>query len=405
LARAISSAGPYSGAYVADATTGRRLFASRPDTPRILASNTKLFTTSAVLGRYGADSTIATTVLGNGSLAANGTWTGDLYLRGGGDPSFGSTAFAKREYAARASVEDLAAQLELAGIKRVSGAVAGDESLFDSLRGGPDSGYGVSVWVGPLSALSYDRGLANSSGSAFQSRPPAFAAAKLDAALERAGVPVSKAPKTGAAPGSAVSLAEARSPTVARLIQITNKRSDNFFAELLVKGLTVVNTAGGSLRGTGDAVPATGATTAQASGVGTTRGGARAAAAFARELGATPASLVDGSGLSRADRASPRRVATLLTKMRARPDFDSFYGSLSIAGRDGTLYDRMRRGAAHGRCRAKTGTLSNVSALSGYCTSRSGRTIVFSILMNYVSTTGARKLQDRMAQAMAGFRG
>jgi D-alanyl-D-alanine carboxypeptidase/D-alanyl-D-alanine-endopeptidase (penicillin-binding protein 4) len=65
----------------------------------------------------------------------------------------------------------------------------------------------------------------------------------------------------------------------------------------------------------------------------------------------------------------------------------------------------MRRGAAHGRCRAKTGTLSNVSALSGYCTSRSGRTIVFSILMNYVSTTGARKLQDRMAQAMAGFRG
>ena len=405
LSRALAGAGPYSGAHVVDATARRTLFSVRADTPRILASNTKLFTTSAVLARYGADSSIATTVLGRGSLAADGTWGGDLYLRGGGDPSFGSTAFAKRNYATRASVEDLAAQLELAGIERVTGSVIGDESLFDSLRGGPDSGFGVSVWVGPLSALSYDRGLANPRGSAFQARPPAFAALKLDAALERAGVPVARAPTAGVAPASAVSLAEVRSPTVARLIQITNKRSDNFFAEMLLKGLPVLDTSGGSLRDTGEAVATPGATAAQAGGVGTTRGGASVASAFARGLGAGPAGLADGSGLSRANRATPRRVATLLSRMRARRDFDRFYASLSIAGRDGTLHDRMRSGAARGRCRGKTGTISGVSALSGYCRSRSGHTIVFSILMNGVNTTGARRLQDRMAQAMAAFRG
>ena len=65
----------------------------------------------------------------------------------------------------------------------------------------------------------------------------------------------------------------------------------------------------------------------------------------------------------------------------------------------------MRRGPARGRCRAKTGTLSNVSALSGYCDGRSGDIYAFSILMNGVYPTGARRLQDRMAQAIAAQRG
>ncbi len=90
--------------------------------------------------------------------------------------------------------------------------------------------------------------------------------------------------------------------------------------------------------------------------------------------------------------------------MLERDEFDAFYASLSIAGRDGTLATRMRGGAARGNCRGKTGTLSNVSALSGYCTARSGDVYAFSFLMNDVSTVGARALQDRMAQALAGAR-
>jgi D-alanyl-D-alanine carboxypeptidase/D-alanyl-D-alanine-endopeptidase (penicillin-binding protein 4) len=64
----------------------------------------------------------------------------------------------------------------------------------------------------------------------------------------------------------------------------------------------------------------------------------------------------------------------------------------------------MRHGAARNRCRAKTGTLSNVSALSGYCTARSGDVYVFSILMNRVNVAGAHSIQDRMANAIAAIR-
>jgi D-alanyl-D-alanine carboxypeptidase/D-alanyl-D-alanine-endopeptidase (penicillin-binding protein 4) len=168
---------------------------------------------------------------------------------------------------------------------------------------------------------------------------------------------------------------------MARLAALTNKPSDNFFAEMLLKGLGL-----------------------QATGRGTTARGARVATGFARGLG-SGARLVDGSGLSYSNRSSPFRVARLLTALMARDEFDDFRASLSVAGRDGTLAPRMRRGPARGRCRGKTGTLTAVSALSGYCQARSGDTYAFSILMNGVSIGGARRLQDRMAQAMAGTRG
>jgi D-alanyl-D-alanine carboxypeptidase/D-alanyl-D-alanine-endopeptidase (penicillin-binding protein 4) len=93
----------------------------------------------------------------------------------------------------------------------------------------------------------------------------------------------------------------------------------------------------------------------------------------------------------------------LLTAMYGREDFDPFVDSLPIAGQDGTLFDRMRRGAARFRCRGKTGTLSNVSALSGYCEAGSGDNYAYSILMNGVYPTGARRLQDAMLQAIARF--
>lgn len=376
LAASMRAAGPASGAYMVDAGERGTLFEWRAGVPRILASNAKLFGTAAALARLGADATLSTRVLGVGRLDPAGVWRGDLYLRGAGDPSFGSGPFARRAYGTGASVEAMAARLEEAGIRQVSGRVLGDEELFDALRGGPDSGYAVSRDVGPLSALSFNRGLANERGTAFQGEPGAFAAARLDEALERLDIPVRGAPRRGVTPPSATELAAVQSPPVARLVQITNKRSDNFFAEMLLKGL-----------GGGPGRP------------GTTAAGARAAAAFARDLGARPR-LADGSGLSRSNRASPRHMAAALDGLRDREEFPAFYDSLPIAGRDGTLHDRMRRGPARGRCRAKTGTLRDVSTLSGYC-STSGGTVVFSILMNRVGPAGARRLQDRMVNAIA----
>jgi serine-type D-Ala-D-Ala carboxypeptidase/endopeptidase (penicillin-binding protein 4) len=381
LARYMRAAGPYSGAYVVEVSGDRphAVFRWRQRTPRILASNTKLFTTTAALARLGVEGKLFTDVLTNSAVDAEGVLRGSLYLRGGGDPTFGSRRFTKRSYGGGATVQDLAALLEQAGILRVTGRVYGDESAFDSLRGGPDSAYGVSPWVGPLSALSYNRGLFTEGGRGFQANPPAFAAARLDDALEAAGVPVRLRPRAGVTPVDARVLATVESPPMERLIRLTNKPSDNFFAETLLKDLA-------SLAG----------------GVGTTAAGARIAAAHARALGAR-ATLVDGSGLSRANRASPRSVGRLLSALYRSDDYDPFVGSLPIAGEDGTLFDRMRRGAAHARCRGKTGTLSNVSALSGYCEARSGDNYAYSILMNGVYPTGARRLQDRMLQAIAAF--
>ena len=98
LSKAMSGAGSSSGAFVMDASSGRTMFSRRGTTPRILASNTKLFTSAAVLGRYGRGSSLATMLIGAGSLQPNGIWKGTLYLRGGGDPTFGSRSFAVREH-------------------------------------------------------------------------------------------------------------------------------------------------------------------------------------------------------------------------------------------------------------------------------------------------------------------
>jgi serine-type D-Ala-D-Ala carboxypeptidase/endopeptidase (penicillin-binding protein 4) len=374
-------AGGYAGAYVVNVSNDRPrpVFRWREHTPRILASNTKLFTTTAALARFGREGTLATRVLGSGELEADGVYRGSLYLRGGGDPTFGSRRFTERSYGGGATVQDLAELLDDAGITRITGRVYGDESAFDSLRGGPDSGYGVSVWVGPLSALSYNRGLFTEGGRGFQANPPAFAAARLDDALEARHIPVRLKPRAGLAPTDATELASVDSPPMERLIRLTNKPSDNFFAETLLKDLA-----------------------RQAGGVGTTARGARVATSFARGLGARPR-LVDGSGLSRGNRASPYSIVRLLSAMYRRVDYDSFLDSLAIAGSDGTLFDRMERGPAHRHCVGKTGTLSNVSALSGYCEAFSGDNYAYSILMNGVYPTSARRLQDRMLQAISKY--
>jgi serine-type D-Ala-D-Ala carboxypeptidase/endopeptidase (penicillin-binding protein 4) len=372
-------AGAYSGAYVAEVSGDRprAVFRWRERTARILASNTKLFTTTAALARFGREGTLGTEVLGTGVLDPEGIYRGSLYLRGGGDPTFGSRRFTTRSYGGGATVQDLADLLEVAGIQRVTGRVYGDESAFDSLRGGPDSGYGVSIWVGPLSALSYNRGLFTEGGRGFQANPPAFAAARLDDALEARGIPVRLKPRAGLTPAGATVLASVQSPPMERLLRLTNKPSDNFFAETLLKDLAHI-----------------------AGGVGTTAGGARVATAFARRLGTRPR-LVDGSGLARGNRASPLSVVRLLSAMYKREDYDPFVDSLPIAGRDGTLYDRMRRGPAKAHCVGKTGTLSNVSALSGYCEALSGDSYAYSILMNGVYPLAARRLQDRMLQEIS----
>jgi serine-type D-Ala-D-Ala carboxypeptidase/endopeptidase (penicillin-binding protein 4) len=114
--------------------------------------------------------------------------------------------------------------------------------------------------------------------------------------------------------------------------------------------------------------------------------------------------MVDGSGLSRQNRTTPRDVVELLDGLDDSAVAEPMRLSLAIAGKAGTLSDRMRRSPAKGRCRAKTGTLNGVSNLAGYCNARSGARLAFAFLMSGVSVWTAHPLQDRMATALVRYR-
>ncbi len=379
LARSMAPAGSSSGAMVVDETDGRVLFALRADSPRVPASNEKLYTTSTALLRYGPSGTLSTRAVAVGGLDANGTLRGPLYLHGGGDPTYGSLTFTRRAYGTGATGYDLAGRLAAAGLRRVEGPVLGDESAFDRRRG--SYGFGISLDIGgPLSALAFNRGLASETGRGFQLRPATFAAGQLIVALRARGISVTGASGERMTPPGAHELAREPSPPMSTLVRLTNVPSDNYFAEMVLKGL--------------------GANFAHS---GTTAAGAGVVRARLAALGIHPR-VVDGSGLSRSDSTTPRQIVTLLGAMdRSATVSDAFRNSLAVAGRSGTLAYRMGGTTAAGRCRGKTGTLNGVSALSGYCDAVGGRRLAFSILMNGVSVSGAHTLQNAMAVAIARY--
>jgi len=375
VARELGRAGGANGGYVLDTTTGRVLASVRADARRVPASVEKLYTTSTALLRFGADGTLDTTVLGDGSLDDDGTWRGDLWLRGSGDPTFGSQRFIDRSYGVGTSVEQLAEAIADAGVTRVVGRVYGDESRFDLRRGGPSTNWSYDVWLGgPLSALLYNRGLAKENGSALQKTPALFDAQQLTAALKRAGVRVARKASSGAAPRAAQELASVSSPPISTLARLTLVDSDNLYAEQLLKTLG-----------------------AQFGSAGSTTAGAAVVRQTLKRFKIAPR-IADGSGLSRANATTPRQVVTLLDGMR---DEAALRAGMPVAGRSGTLAKRMRGTAAQDRCQAKTGTLSNVSALAGYCRTANNHVLAFAFLSNGVSTYSAKAAEDRLATLLA----
>ncbi len=369
LTREMRSAGGASGAWVHDEGSGRTVFRWNSSRGRVPASVQKLVTTATALDRLGPEARFETAVLAD-SQAAAGALDGNLYLRGSGDPTFGTAA-----------LDRLAGAVAETGLERVSGSVRGDESFFDGLRGGPASRFGTSPYVGPLSALGFNRGTLLPFGRGWQSDPPKFAAERLRASLRHADVVVAKKARAGSAPGAAHTIATVESPPLATIVRHTNQVSDNYYAEMLLKGVG-----------------------ARSGRVGSTSAGARVARSFAREAGFS-ARIADGSGLSRRNRLSPSGVGRLLLDAHGEPWFDDFYRSLPLAGKTGTLHKRMRGTRASGRCRAKTGTLSGVTALAGYCRAPDGDTVTFALLMNRVNVVAGRRAQDRIAALLASYAG
>lgn len=380
LAERLRRGGSRTGLFVLNASTGDVTCRARARTRRLLASNAKLYTTAAALVRFGPDDRIPTTLWTRGTVQ-NGVLNGSLYLVGGGDPALASPAFAARfRGGLGTNLFALSKSVTVAGISRVTGRLFAVDTIFDRLRGVADSGFATSPYIGPLSGLQFNSGFADSAASRFAPDPARVAAAKLVRSLSRRGVRISARVRVGRLPQGSTKIGFVRSPRMARIVDWTNVNSDNLFAETLLKRLG-----------------------AKFGGRGSTRAGAAVVERFARSHDSA-IQQVDGSGLTAAGGASPTQVGRLLAAMRATPVDADFVESLPLAAREGTLSDRMRGTAAAGRCRAKTGTLTGVSALSGYCFNPSGKVMAFSILMNGVGDLGrARRMQDQMAALIARY--
>jgi len=374
LERRFNMTGGAGSAIAVDLKTGKLIWQHLPDRQRIPASVNKLFTTATFLLALGPNSRISTRAMappqasaadsGGGSSPVSqpdltdpaGNLIGNLYLRGGGDPSLGP-----------ADLTEIAKAVKAAGVKAVPAKVIGDDGLFDRIRGVPAWGGTDPFQEGLLSGLAYDH-----EGSAIS------AASALTLALRRVGVRVPKGHTgTGTTPLGSATVARHSSPTVASLIRMTNQPSDNFYAEMLTKALGAIKARSG-----------------------TTAAGLRVAQDHLSRLGIHP-TRVDGSGLSRLNRSSARTVLTLLKALATDMAFNN---SLPVAGRSGTIASRMRGTAAEGRCRAKTGTLSDVSGLAGFCDASGGGTIAFAMLMNGVNVNSARSNQDAIVSALASWK-
>jgi D-alanyl-D-alanine carboxypeptidase/D-alanyl-D-alanine-endopeptidase (penicillin-binding protein 4) len=362
-----------SGAFVFDPGSHQVLFSRKGGRMRILASNSKLFTTSTALSRFGPDGRLQTTAWSSDPIT-DGISQG-LYLRGGGDPTLSTAGLTK-----------LADRVRAAGVTTVQGPLRYDASFLDSQTGIPEHGITFES-VGRLSGLQIDNGS--------PSDPARTAAQRFEDALRKDGVSIGNSVTPATVTPGALQVASFDSPAVADIVQDTLVPSNNYLAEMLLKDVG-----------------------AQFGGIGSTAGGIAVVKQFAANQGASFAG-ENGSGLTRRNKASPASVVKLLDAMievdqKKSPEEqlaqerlrDTWIDSLAVAGRTGTVANRMRGTAAAGNCHLKTGTLTRVSALSGYCFrggDDAGHAVIFSMLMNNVDVNRAHMIQDRMAALIARF--
>ncbi len=377
LTKTMRQAGPSSGALVYDVGNRAELFGLRSTVKRPPASVEKLWTTCALMNKLGPNARLHTTVLGSGSLR-HGVWHGNLYLRGGGDPTFGDPTFNRvwlQGYGPTAN--QLVSQLRAHGIRRVTGRIIGDESLFDRRRGGMLTNLLVDVpdFGGQLSALTYDHGT-----TAPHYDPATFAARELALTMRASHIAARASTRSGQAPADGHLLALVSSPPLATMTRLMDVPSDDLFAELFTKQLGVLFGRGGTIAA-----------------------GSRVIADTIADAYDLHPTIVDGSGLSRNDRSSPLEVVDLLRDVFKTRVGNVLSASLPVVGVEGTVKTIGLKTAARGHCRAKTGTLNYVTNLAGYCHSRSGKTIAFALFVDGPDNGTAILEESKMIAAIARY--
>ncbi|MGW4795732.1 D-alanyl-D-alanine carboxypeptidase/D-alanyl-D-alanine endopeptidase [Nonomuraea sp. NPDC004297] len=424
------------GVVVKSARTGEELYATDAGKLLLPASNTKLFTSAAAVETLGLDYRFPTTVLNTGRKAGS-VLAGDLVLRGTGDPTMLAEDY-----------DALAAEVAASGVKVVTGKLVADDTWFDAQRLGNDWSWDdeTAYYAAPISALTaspdrdYDAGsvivavaadgdkvkvsttpetdylkivnkatvgaetdvlierqhgtrtvvITGTVADPYQEwvavdDPTAYASALFRASLARHGVKVLGQTVTGATPSGAKELAAHESMTLGELLVPFMKLSNNIHAEILTKAMG-----------------------RKASGQGTWSAGLKVSTDFAKANGVQVINMRDGSGLSRRDGFSPGSIVQLLSAVRTKPWFTTWYDALPIAGNadrftGGTLRSRMRGTPAENNVHAKTGSLTGVTALSGYVTGADGEPLIFSIMLNQYLSGSPKDIEDKIAVRLAQF--
>ena len=340
----------------------------------IPASNTKLFTTAAALSIMGGDFTLTTSLFTSDKNINDGTIDGDLYLKG-----YGNSVFTKED------LESMVDELKTKGVKKVTGRIIGDDTYFDNIYTRDDwiTNEVSNVRLPAISALVVDRNRKITRGRRRSyiiniDDPPLYAASLLHSKLIESGIEVLSGAEKGVTPETAYLISE-KGITLRELIKRINKESDNFLAECLFKTIGAVASGkqGNSFYST------------------------QAILSFISDNGiySDGTSVVDGSGISRYDQVTVCAIAGVLEKMYFDiANFDDFYNSLSIAGVDGTLEERMRGTPAENNFHGKTGTLNGVSSIAGYLSCGNGDDLIVSILFEYEH--GGRRLHRNIQDSI-----
>ena len=358
---------------VVDPVSEKPVFSDQVNKARTPASVSKLLTAAAALSALGPDTRLAT----RATLAGS-----DLYLVGGGDPLLRKT---KGENSLKALALDTISALKTRKVTNIR--LFFDDSLFTGPALGPGwkSSFPKAGIAGPVSALSVGGGRV-SPGSVARVSNPAKQAGRLFAKrLKKAGIGVSQV-RRGQAPSRSSQLASVSSEPVRTIVEEMLRESDNDVAEVLAH-LVGKKTVG----------------------EGNFSGGARATKLVLGRNGISTAKLklFDGSGLSRQNKITSTTVAQVLTEMVRgdEPQWSTIATGLPVAGRTGTLdsrFDTKKTRVGAGVVRAKTGSLTGVSALAGTVLDKSGRLLVFVMMGNKVgSITSARNSMDLIAAKLA----
>lgn len=437
------------GFYAQKVKTGEVLLEHNPDLSLIPASIQKNVTTAAALGTFGSTHKFKTILQYDGMIDSIGILNGNIYIKGGGDPSLGSVYFCGSE-GQMSFLKEWEKAVNNLGIKKIDGAIIGDDQIFSSdlipstwswgdignyygsgtcglsafdnsyevelesagvsgeltvvksihpniqylefqneIMSGDVQGDNSSIFGSPYGSERLAKGYIPINQKAFKIKgsipnPALLVAILFDETLRNSGIEISSVPKS-------IGLSDTRvrkdiysqySPALDSIVYWTNLKSINSYAESLINhlGLKYKNS-------------------------GETMAGAQALKEYWQMKGIDTEGmfLADGSGLSRANGLTSRQMTNILVNIYGNEEFNSFYNSLPIAGKSGSLANMCKGTYAEGNLRAKSGYMSRVRSYAGYVKNRKGDLIAFTIIVNNYSCSASVMKQkiEKVLSALA----